>query len=142
VALLRRSSLRCRGPEGRIAHFLQKAPPNGVARGWTGRFFRSTVSISSASAASPAAAKGARGAKAKGKGGFAAAQALAKQKALEKKAKKYKLPLRLREINHWPSLAEYLSGQERQYVDMVLRACHGDKAQAAQVLGIDVSRIG
>ncbi|MFM1850384.1 MAG: hypothetical protein RIS54_68 [Verrucomicrobiota bacterium] len=49
--------------------------------------------ISSASAASPAAAKGARGAKAEGKGGFAAAQALAKQKALEKKAKKYKLPL-------------------------------------------------
>lgn len=46
--------------------------------------------ITSGSSASPAAAKGA---KSKGKGGFMAAQALAKQKALEKKAGKYKLPL-------------------------------------------------
>lgn len=52
------------------------------------------------------------------------------------------LPLRLREIHNWPSLSEYLAGQEKQYVDMVLRACHGDKAQAAKVLGVDVSRIG
>lgn len=46
--------------------------------------------ITSASSASGAAAKGARP---KGKGGFMAAQALAKQKALEKKAGKYKLPM-------------------------------------------------
>lgn len=52
------------------------------------------------------------------------------------------LPLRLREIQSWPRLSEYLAGQEKQYVDMVLRACHGDKTQAAQVLGVDVSRIG
>jgi two-component system, NtrC family, response regulator HydG len=52
------------------------------------------------------------------------------------------LPLRLREMKHWPSLAEFLAGQEKQYADMVLRACHGDKFQAAKVLGVDVSRIG
>jgi|UniRef100_UPI00404A8D98 two-component system, NtrC family, response regulator HydG len=52
------------------------------------------------------------------------------------------LPLRLREIKHWPSLSEYLSGQEKQYADMVLRACHGDKVQAAKVLGVEVSRLG
>lgn len=51
------------------------------------------------------------------------------------------LPLRLREMKNWPSLAEYLAGQEKQYVDMVLRACHGDKGQAAKVLGVEVSRI-
>lgn len=45
--------------------------------------------ISSASSATPAA----KGAKPKAKGGFMAAQALAKQKGFEKKAKKYKLPL-------------------------------------------------
>ncbi|MCC6414642.1 MAG: sigma-54-dependent Fis family transcriptional regulator [Opitutaceae bacterium] len=52
------------------------------------------------------------------------------------------LPLRLREIHHWPSLGEYLAGQEKQYVDMVLRACHGDKGQAAKVLGVDFARLG
>lgn len=51
------------------------------------------------------------------------------------------LPLRLREMHNWPSLGEYLSGQEKQYVDLVLRACHGDKVQAAKVLGVEVSRI-
>lgn len=49
------------------------------------------------------------------------------------------LPLRLRELKNWPSLAEYLAGQEKQYREMVLHACHGDKAAAAKVLGIDVS---
>ena len=52
------------------------------------------------------------------------------------------LPLRLREMKHWPSLNDYLTGQEKQYVDMVVRACHGDKTEAANVLGVDVSRIG
>jgi two-component system, NtrC family, response regulator HydG len=51
------------------------------------------------------------------------------------------LPLRLREVKHWPSLAEYLSGQEKQYVDMVLHASHGDKAAAAKVLGVDVGKL-
>lgn len=52
------------------------------------------------------------------------------------------LPLRLRELKHWPALAEYLSGQEKQYIDMVLHACRGDKAQAAKVLGVDVAKLG
>jgi DNA-binding NtrC family response regulator len=52
------------------------------------------------------------------------------------------LPLRLRELKHWPTLAEFTAGQERQYMDRVLHACRGDKALAAQVLGIDVARLG
>jgi two-component system response regulator HydG len=52
------------------------------------------------------------------------------------------LPLRLRELKHWPSLEEYLSGQERQYMDRVIHACRGDKAAAAKVLGVDVSKLG
>ncbi|ACB73969.1 sigma-54-dependent transcriptional regulator [Opitutus terrae] len=49
------------------------------------------------------------------------------------------LPLRLRELKSWPSLEEYLGGQEKQYREMVLHACRGDKAAAAKVLGIDVA---
>ncbi|HVU33892.1 MAG TPA: response regulator [Opitutaceae bacterium] len=52
------------------------------------------------------------------------------------------LPLRLRELKHWPALAEYLAGQEKQYVDLVVHACRGDKAAAAKVLGIDVAKLG
>ncbi len=52
------------------------------------------------------------------------------------------LPLRLRELMHWPKLAEYLVGQEKQYIDMVLHACRGDKAKAAEVLGIEPGRLG
>ena len=52
------------------------------------------------------------------------------------------LPLRLRELKHWPTLAEFITGQERQYTDRVLRACRGDKAAAAKVLGIDASKLG
>jgi DNA-binding NtrC family response regulator len=52
------------------------------------------------------------------------------------------LPLRLRDMKTWPPLAEYLAGQEKQYTDMVLHACHNDKAAAAKVLGVDVSRLG
>jgi two-component system response regulator HydG len=52
------------------------------------------------------------------------------------------LPMRLRELKKWPSLAEYLAGQEKQYVDMVLHASRGDKAAAAKVLGIDVAKLG
>jgi DNA-binding NtrC family response regulator len=51
------------------------------------------------------------------------------------------LPLRLRELKHWPSLAEFLVGQEKQYVDQVLHACRGDKAVAAKVLGVDAGRL-
>jgi DNA-binding NtrC family response regulator len=52
------------------------------------------------------------------------------------------LPLRLRELKHWPTLADFVAGQERQYVDRVLHACRGDKAVAAKVLGVDLSRLG
>ncbi len=52
------------------------------------------------------------------------------------------LPLRLRELKHWPALAEYLAGQEKQYIDMVLHACRGDKASAAKVLGVDIGKLG
>jgi DNA-binding NtrC family response regulator len=52
------------------------------------------------------------------------------------------LPLRLRELKNWPTLAEFTAGQEKQYMDRVLHACHGDKAVAAKVLGVDLSRLG
>ncbi|MFI5357911.1 MAG: sigma-54-dependent transcriptional regulator [Opitutales bacterium] len=52
------------------------------------------------------------------------------------------LPLRLREVRTWPSLADYLAGQEKQYLEMVLHACRGDKAAAAKVLGVSVSKLG
>ncbi len=52
------------------------------------------------------------------------------------------LPLRLKELKSWPTLTEYLAGQEKQYRDMVLHACHGDKAAAAKVLGVDASALG
>jgi two-component system, NtrC family, response regulator HydG len=52
------------------------------------------------------------------------------------------LPLRLRELKHWPSLSEYLAGQEKQYIDLVVHACRNDKAAAAKVLGVEVSKLG
>ncbi len=51
------------------------------------------------------------------------------------------LPLRLRDLKHWPKMTDYLEGQEKQYLDRVLHACRGDKAAAAEVLGIDASKI-
>ena len=50
------------------------------------------------------------------------------------------LPMRLRELKDWPKLADYLAGQQRQYIDMVLRACRGDTGLAAKVLGTDVAK--
>jgi transcriptional regulator with PAS, ATPase and Fis domain len=52
------------------------------------------------------------------------------------------LPLRLRELKDWPPLADFIAGQEKQYIDRVLQASRGDKAVAAKVLGIDASRLG
>lgn len=52
------------------------------------------------------------------------------------------LPLRIRELKNWPSLADYLAGQEKEYIARVLKACQGDKTRAAKMLGIDVSRLG
>jgi DNA-binding NtrC family response regulator len=51
------------------------------------------------------------------------------------------LPLRLRIAEQWPKLEEYIAGQEKQYIDMVLHACSGNKQRAAKVLGISVSRL-
>ncbi len=52
------------------------------------------------------------------------------------------LPTRLREVQHWPTLAEFLAGQQKQYVEMVLHACKGDKTKAAQVLGVEAGTLG
>ena len=52
------------------------------------------------------------------------------------------LPLRIHELKDWPPLADYLAGQEKQYVARVLHASQGDKSRAAKALGIDVSRVG
>jgi two-component system, NtrC family, response regulator HydG len=52
------------------------------------------------------------------------------------------LPMRLRELKAWPPLAEYLAGQQKQYIDMVLHVCRNDKAAAAKVLGVDVAKLG
>jgi DNA-binding NtrC family response regulator len=51
------------------------------------------------------------------------------------------LPLHLRELQHWPKLSEYLAGQEKQYIEMVLHGCRGDKARAAAVLGVEPDRL-
>jgi len=52
------------------------------------------------------------------------------------------LPMRLREPEQWPSLTEYLAGQQKQYLAMVLHACKGDKARATKVLGVDAAKLG
>ncbi len=52
------------------------------------------------------------------------------------------LPVRLKQVKDWPNLAEYLAGQEKQYLDLVLHACRGDKAAAAKVLGVEISKLG
>jgi DNA-binding NtrC family response regulator len=52
------------------------------------------------------------------------------------------LPLRLKELKQWPSLSEYLAGQEKQYADLVLHMCRGDKVAASRVLGIDPDQLG
>ncbi len=49
------------------------------------------------------------------------------------------LPLRLREVQAWPSLRDYLAGQEKQYIDMVVHACGGNREEAARVLGISLA---
>jgi DNA-binding NtrC family response regulator len=49
------------------------------------------------------------------------------------------LPLRVHELKDWPDLADYLAGQQRQYIARVLHACQGDKIRAAEALGVDPS---
>jgi DNA-binding NtrC family response regulator len=52
------------------------------------------------------------------------------------------LPMRLRELADWPSLADYLAGQEREYVSVVLNACKDDKTLAARILKCDAEKLG
>ncbi len=52
------------------------------------------------------------------------------------------LPMRLKEMSQWPSLADHLAEQRRQYIEMVLHACRGDRGEASRVLGIDASELG
>ena len=40
------------------------------------------------------------------------------------------------------AVAEYLAGQEKQYIDHVLHSSRDDKAAAAKVLGVDMGRLG
>jgi two-component system, NtrC family, response regulator HydG len=51
------------------------------------------------------------------------------------------LPMRLREVKHWPKLDDYLAGQRKQYVEMVIHACAGDRLAAAKVLGVDLATL-
>jgi len=51
------------------------------------------------------------------------------------------LPLRLKEVKDWPALADFLATQERQYVEMVLNACKGDRVSAAKILGVEPLRL-
>lgn len=51
------------------------------------------------------------------------------------------LPLRVHELKDWPPLAEYLAGQEKQYIARVLHASGGDKVRAAKALGVDPTRL-
>ena len=51
------------------------------------------------------------------------------------------LPLRVHDLKDWPSLADYLAGQEKQYVARVLHACGGDRGKAAKALGIDPAKL-
>jgi two-component system response regulator HydG len=44
-------------------------------------------------------------------------------------------------MRHWPNLAEYLAGQQKQYVEMVLHSCGNDRVAAAKVLGVDASKL-
>jgi DNA-binding NtrC family response regulator len=52
------------------------------------------------------------------------------------------LPMRLKELGQWPTLEAYLENHRKQYIEMVLHACRGDRSEAARVLGVDVSTLG
>jgi two-component system, NtrC family, response regulator HydG len=51
------------------------------------------------------------------------------------------LPMRVHQLETWPSLEDYLAGQEKQYVSRVLHACKNDLEQAARVLRCDSDRV-
>lgn len=51
------------------------------------------------------------------------------------------LPMRLREMTDWPSLADYLAGQEKEYIATVLNACKDDKTLALKILKCDPAKV-
>lgn len=51
------------------------------------------------------------------------------------------LPMRLRELADWPSLEEYLAGQEKEYISVVINACKDDLELAARILKCDPSKL-
>lgn len=51
------------------------------------------------------------------------------------------LPMRLREHTDWPSLADYLATQEKDYITSVLNSCQGDKAKALRILKCDPAKL-
>lgn len=51
------------------------------------------------------------------------------------------LPMRLRDLSDWPSLDDYASGQEKEYISMVLHTCRNDLEQAARILKCDPSKL-
>jgi two-component system, NtrC family, response regulator HydG len=52
------------------------------------------------------------------------------------------LPERLRDLKDLPTLADVLAQEESLYIERVLKACRGDKAKAAKVLGVSASKLG
>lgn len=51
------------------------------------------------------------------------------------------LPMRLRDLSDWPSLEDYVAGQEREYISIVLHTCRNDVERASEILKCDPSRI-
>ncbi|EDY84857.1 Sigma-54 interaction domain family [Verrucomicrobiia bacterium DG1235] len=49
------------------------------------------------------------------------------------------LPEKLRDTSSWPNLEQHLAAQTEQYKRAVVKACQGDTAKAAQILGCDPS---
>ncbi len=52
------------------------------------------------------------------------------------------LPMRIKDLGGWPKLADHLALQEKHYIEQVLKACRGDKVQAAKVLDVPLPRLG
>lgn len=52
------------------------------------------------------------------------------------------IPLRLKDLESWPSLEEHLAEEQRSYIERVLHACHGDIPRAARILGVSESVLG
>ncbi len=51
------------------------------------------------------------------------------------------LPERLRDLKDLPTLADFLAQEQKTYIERVLKACRGDKAKAAKILGIEAAKI-